>query len=917
MNNRFGFQVKEEKPFASTPLGVATNTVLGLPKTTLDVGKSIGREISRSIGSAGVTVAKRFGGQDEVSPKEIPGNFRQSMFETVFGHEPVRSIEDRVISAESTIKDSPFAQRTGLDKMATSLAFTGVMGMTALDLSPVGSIQKNATKSLVKEVSEQGAFKLLKSMRVEDDIAQRFAPEFAKAKTLDEVSDIWGNMQAVVGAKILDRFPDAAKYTNPFNPNLPVSVYKIPDESVQAAARTALKKESVDVVDDAVNQFVAMRTMRDGRKVPAIRKDSGIFAPKEFENFNFKDLPRVFSSLNFRDAAFSFDNLTARQAAEEGGFGPMVKLYTNANQAFADRTSFALERADDIKTLATGAGVKINKETGKQLFRALEGATDVSDNIKKLARGVRETLNQLRLDANVVRQSLGKKEIGFIDNYAPHLQETTFWRKVLGDNKTEISDNFDFIIPNAKKNPHALPRTGQMAEIETNAWKLLDSYISSIADDLYTSPVIEQVKAVDSVLKGRGYHNMSNAIQRFVRENLVGKPAKIDSELGLVEGTTGRAIVQRINMARNVAALAGNLVWSAFVQPASAIMTSARAGGATRGIQNTLGGILDFTTDASIRKQVRELPTLVQKTKGASIARSGMGDLDKTATRIFSSKIDKYNDVIGKVADSVEYWLTGTASAAGYRYAKQLGLKGKEADILADWLGGATQSVYTKEARPFLLNNLSVRGAFPFQTYAFELYRYVKTLAGRPGGLPLEQSDRVNQGIMLLSGMWLYNQYSEATTGRKLNTIGSAIPIAGREVENQIIKPINKLTGIPLPTAESGFGRAPIAPLEDIKSLITAFQPFVENGNIQPLRKELIRWGMGFSGAAGAATVNRFVDGLIASMDGVQKDRSGKSIFKIRGNDKIIAPILGPYSTKAGKDYLNRGTENKDNRFGF
>jgi len=655
-----------------------------------------------------------------------------------------------------------------------------------------------------------------------------------------------------------------------------------------------------------VPDFVAMKTMRDGRKVPAIRK-TGIYAPKEFETSDFTDLKGVFGaqSFNFRDAAFSFDNVTARQASEEGSWGAMAYQQYATRNALAEVDVFAVTHAQKVKNIAQTNGVKINKKTGKELFDALDGKP-VSSEINEIANQIRPILNNLRNQANVVRKEMGKTEIGFVGNYIPYMQRIDFWKKLMTDAKTEITDNFDFIIPNAKKNPHAIPRKeGAVVEdLETNAWKLIESYIANLSNDIHLSPQIERLKAVNEVIKGRGNGSMSNFMNKFIRENLVGKTPSIDLIFGFREGTRKKAILGRINMARNISALAGNIVWTVFVQPASLVgLTIPRAGGIKRGFQNTLGGIIDFAVNPTIRNRIRKLPTIVSKTSGASVGMTGAGDLDRMAGKIIKTRVESFNDFVGKLADANEYWLTGASSAAGYREAGKIGLKGKNADIFADWLGGATQSEYTKAARPLLLNNLVVRSTFPFQTFAFEMYRFSKTLVGLQGGIPLEKSERLNQAIMVLAGIYIYNEYTELTTGRRLTTLGSSIPIVGGAVDTMVAKGKEALG---FRTGKRGFGRAPVAPQEDLTNFIEAVDAWINKGNIQPFRKEAIKWGLGFSGVAGASTINRFVDGVIADVRGFQTTRGGELAFPVTGNDRFIAPLLGVYSTQAGKEYLNQ-----------
>ena len=660
-------------------------------------------------------------------------------------------------------------------------------------------------------------------------------------------------------------------------------------------------------------EYIAQRTMKDGRKIPAIRRDSGVFAEKDFEVFDFKDIKETLGGMSniFRDVAFSLDNLTAPQAAKRGGFGPMVQLAYKHEEALASRFAYVGTKSASVRNIAQQHGVKINKKTGQQLFDALEGKT-TTPQMAKVAKEVRKLLNTTREEANQVRKSMGKEEIGFIKNYAPWMQKTSFWRTMITDPRTTITDNFDFIIPNSKLNPHAIPRTGAEAKkIKTNAWELIETYVDNISNDIYISPQIEKIKAVDGVLKGRGFDKTSKFLDGYVRNNLVGKPGVLDSYLGITEGTARRALLTSVNIARNISALAFNIVWTAFVQPASVVLTLARGGGTTRGLQNTIRGFTKFAFDTTRRARVKKLPTLAIKTEGQTLGMTGAGDIDRMGASIIRTPIESFNSLVGKVADSMEYFLTGGSMSVGYEHAARLGFKGRNADIFANWLGGATQSQYNREARTVFQNSLLGRSAFPFSTYMFEAWRFWKTIVGRAGGIPLEKTERFNQAIMFMAGAYLYNQYLEAMTGRQIFSVGSNIPIVGGVVDKAISEGRVSL-GMDK-GGDAGTGRAPIAPFEDIKKFGEALDAFVNEDNFQPMRKEVIKWGMGFTGIAGASTMNRFVDGMIADAQGYQVSRTGEPLFVVEGFDKIVAPLLGPYSTKAGKAYLDRMETKEEN----
>ena len=168
--NPLAIKRKRDVPFDATKTGIAINTVLGLPRAAKEVGGGILQSIARNIASAGVTLAKPVGGAEELRPEDFTGTSRR-VYTTIFGDENIRSIEDKVASAEIAIKQNEFARETGAAKYALPIAFSAVVGEVALDLTPVGGSTKNATKAFIKETSEAGASKILKTMGVTDDAA--------------------------------------------------------------------------------------------------------------------------------------------------------------------------------------------------------------------------------------------------------------------------------------------------------------------------------------------------------------------------------------------------------------------------------------------------------------------------------------------------------------------------------------------------------------------------------------------------------------------------------------------------------------------------------------------------------------------------------------------------------------------------
>jgi len=577
---------------------------------------------------------------------------------------------------------------------------------------------------------------------------------------------------------------------------------------------------------------------KDGEEVtikkPAIRRKSGIFAEKDFEEFSLQD------------AGGKTDTLTSWAAAADGveegsGFGPAYKkLAAVVYKAVADRNDFVSNYARMIHDLAKknkmfkGPWRVLAAKDGKMIFKALEGKTPINakPEHKAFSKGLREIYDNLRKQANIVRKELGKKEIGYIENYASHIRDVSLYQRLIKQFQTTIDENFDYIIPNEKKNPFAMKRIGNMRDKIDNVWKILDPYIQAVASDIYISPVIEKIKAVASVLEGRGHYKSKNFLEQYIRNNLLKKPDTIDNYIGLREGSIIRRIAGKVIHARLLSALAANLQWMFFTQPMSMANTLMKTN-----IINTVRGALSWVFSPSLRKELNQLTAMRLKSK-AGVVSSGYGDIDTSARKIYTGRIDKFNKLLSLLGDSLEYHLTGMSAAAGLYKGKQYGLTGKNLNLYADYIAQVTQSMYNPETRMRLLNSMAVRTGFPFQTFPGEMFRHLRTLTGKGGGLPLNMRQRLGHVINLIIGTLIVNYINKKVRGRNLQTIGSFIPLVGGFVDEMIARASGK---------QYWGTRMPVAPAEDIRKLVDASVRAVKHGDLSKLRRELIFWGAGVS----------------------------------------------------------------------
>lgn len=125
-----------------TKLGIARNTVTGLPKAAADTALAILRAPGRAAGS--VTLSAQ--GREELKPETTAEKI-------AFGKEPVKSIKKRTTETQDILKNIGFGE-----KSSKAIAPLGVIGGTLLDLYPGGAAEKKGAKVAAEEVFDAGKY---------------------------------------------------------------------------------------------------------------------------------------------------------------------------------------------------------------------------------------------------------------------------------------------------------------------------------------------------------------------------------------------------------------------------------------------------------------------------------------------------------------------------------------------------------------------------------------------------------------------------------------------------------------------------------------------------------------------------------------------------------------------------------------
>lgn len=178
---------------------VRAGNVQGAPLARF--GRDIAQGTARSVASAGLTVINpliKKAGQQPInisSPEQTAEGLPRKIQKVVFGEGSLKDLPTRTDEASSTL------QKYGLGKgIANPLAFAGVAGMTALDLTGFGGAEKNVVKALAKEADETIIRGILKKIGVAEDLIPSYATKFAKTSDAKVIEQGLESIKKIQGA---------------------------------------------------------------------------------------------------------------------------------------------------------------------------------------------------------------------------------------------------------------------------------------------------------------------------------------------------------------------------------------------------------------------------------------------------------------------------------------------------------------------------------------------------------------------------------------------------------------------------------------------------------------------------------------------------------------------------------------------
>lgn len=231
-------------PFAATPVGTAANTLGAIPAQAAHTALDIGRGLARDTLGLGRTIQNVVTGPGSAPESAAPPDYLKGLL----GDQPIETIPTQFNNTKSAIENSPIAQKIGINKFASPIAFGAVLGNNILDFAPMGGSEDAAVKALAKETDVGSVLESLKSMGVHPEVADKFAPHIAEATSPKEVKTL---LQSVKGVQMLKHTAEARESLN--EPDL--SYEPTDEESMAQTAKNASPATESGIDESALHEY--------------------------------------------------------------------------------------------------------------------------------------------------------------------------------------------------------------------------------------------------------------------------------------------------------------------------------------------------------------------------------------------------------------------------------------------------------------------------------------------------------------------------------------------------------------------------------------------------------------------------------------------------------------------------------------
>lgn len=496
-----------QQPFAATAPGLTLNTILGIPKATVDVTKQILQAIPRGVVSIAETVTP---GLSSIDPTKTFG----PVVAAAIGTDPITDIQTKAAGV------SHFLQQYGLSpKTSDSIGtFMGVGG-TLLDVFPAGSEEKKGIETAAKLTGEE-----LLSYFAKADNPEKIAgvlkiighPEagieetsraMVQAKTSEEVQQLLkgGLVKAGESSAVTD-FKTSVKQTLGRDVALTAREKRL----IEAGPNSQMLHEGIIAEQRGARpqlspQAVRPTTLGSGTTFRSAGDVLGLNGATQIGQGEAKTLERQAEEYlsragreedvrALRDAA-SLKRIvedyqtpvekkinlldyirTPEKVLTKIGLGPEAKYLRNRYEGYLKELPVNIDRITEwTKEVPASSNVR--------LFQYLDGkAIDLNPTEKKVAEEIKTYLSDWA-------DRLGLPADKRVANYITHLFDDQLIRKEFDENLAKIIRDK---IPGEVYDPFLEKRLGALGYKE-DTWAALDAYTKRATRKFYMDPALARI----------------------------------------------------------------------------------------------------------------------------------------------------------------------------------------------------------------------------------------------------------------------------------------------------------------------------------------------------------------------------------------------------------------------------------------
>ena len=556
--------------------------------------------------------------------------------------------------------------------------------------------------------------------------------------------------------------------------------------------------------------------------------------------------------------------------------------------------------ADKYKGLFDQAFVKYRVRSPyskRRVWDLMDGHEEVKNPTRNelAARdALRGIFDDLIEKSNKAREQRGQELIPYRENYVTYAAERTLIDRLLGrDTKPEwVMEGPgapDFIVPGKSFNPRELAR-----EVHYKAYKkdkdlarLAGRYVDTMANDIFYTNAIQNIKAHSALLKQNGRPNAAWVLEQWGSRAFAGAKHPFDV---VVESFPllrhAFAIQKKITDGLKRSVFPANLSFNVIVQTSShatlAPMTSFHA----------MAEAVPLMFSQKHRAIVEQTYAYHQKTRAKSqYSNEWMEQKKRFKVLEKTGKLDTMADRLNYLTNLTEKELSMHAGITAYLHGKSKGLKGRELSSFMDNTMQRVMSLYNHADLPGILQSKHVSATVPFQTFAFEAWNNLREMFGKTGMHKEMSQKKYRRMAKWIVGMYVTNAVGQAAVGRSPWEWEAFMPFA------------SVFEGALGSSGRYARAGGPVG-YAATTQLMKAVRNYVEHGDLDETR----RWIMRYTVPAGTQ-INRMIEAETAwNQGGRVKDVTGRTIYKMKPDQQLKSYAAGPGATK-------QGIESREERF--